>query len=414
MSKTVRPVSCFLLICHSYPPVIGGSELEAQRVCAALIRHGYKVTVVCAGGHPMPPVQDWIDPEGVNVRIYASRWRGKAKDVVFALRVTGMLLRERKNYDFVYFLMQGLHLAFGLPTARLLKKPILMKIAGSNVIPLMASSFIGRLELRWLKDWAYRVMVLNEGITDEAVAAGFSRKQLYWMPNPVDTAEFQPATQNGKAELRNQLGIPQDARVALYCGRLAPEKALPELLDAFALSAQQIPNAMLVLVGDGPMMSALIERSTKLRLPNTRIKFAGQVSPSDVSIWLKVADIFTLVSFSEGLPCALIEAMSTGLPAVVSDIPANRQLIDHGKHGFLTPVSDKEAISSAITRLLQDDQLRSCMGTAARERIVENYSTNKVTNIYESLFQQMLSDSKDPEPSADTQQNREKETSFTR
>src|SRR5271165_4234361 len=86
--STGTPLS-LVLVCHSYPPVLGGSELEAQRVCATLIRRGYRITVVCAGGDPMPPVRDWVDPEGVPVRIYAAHWKGALKDIVFALRVAG-------------------------------------------------------------------------------------------------------------------------------------------------------------------------------------------------------------------------------------------------------------------------------------------------------------------------------------
>ena len=394
MSNSVDSTrTSFLLICHTYPPVIGGSELEAQRVCAALTRRGHKATVVCAGGPPMPPLRDWVDPEGVRVRIYAGRWKGRLRDIVFAAQVFRMLLRERANYDFVYFLMQGLHLAVGLPVARLLSKPILMKIAGSGVVPLMNSSFIGRLELRWLRKWAYRVMILNEGIRQEATSTGFSPQQLYWMPNPVDTEEFRPPTQTEKKEVRKKLDIPAEAQVVLYCGRLAPEKALPDLLAAFALVADRNPNAMLVLVGDGPLMSVLIQLRTKLRLTGAQLRFTGQVKPNEVSMWMKVADIFTLVSFNEGLPCALIEAMSVALPCVVSNIPANRQLIDDAKHGFLIPVGDQQAISAAFLQLLSDDTLRSRTGQAARQRIVENYSTDRVVDLYETLFQQMLSES---------------------
>src|SRR5271156_5648778 len=120
----------FLLVCHSYLPVIGGSEIEAQRVCESLIARGHRIRVVCAGGDPMPPHRDWVDPKGVPVRIYAERWKGAMKDIVFALRVAGMLIRERNDYEVVYFLMQGLHLAAGLPVAKALGKPVVMKIAG--------------------------------------------------------------------------------------------------------------------------------------------------------------------------------------------------------------------------------------------------------------------------------------------
>jgi glycosyltransferase involved in cell wall biosynthesis len=386
---TGRPIS-LLLICHSYPPVLGGSELEAQRVCAALIRRGYRVTVVCAGGPPMPPQRDWVDPEGVPVRIYAGRWKGAAKDIVFALRVVGMLLWERRNYQLVYFLMQGLHLAAGLPVAKALGKPILMKIGGSGVIPLMTRSRSGRIELRWLRQWAQRVMILNQGMHQEAIQEGFPAKQLYWMPNPVDTDEFAPCVPEERPKRRTQFGIPLMARVVLYCGRLAPEKALPSLIQAFALAVRRIPEAMLVLVGDGPLQESLTAQAGELQIPPDCIRFAGRVSPSEVCSWLQIADVFALVSFSEGFPCALVEAMSAGLACVVSDIPANSQLIESGRHGVLAPAGDSEAIGAGLISLLEAPELRARMGVAARRRVLENYSTAKVADRYEALLREVL------------------------
>lgn len=383
-----------LLICHSYPPVVGGSEMEAQRVCAALIQRGYRITVVCAGGDPMPPVRDWIDPKGVPVRIYAGHWRGALKDIVFALRVAGMLIWERRNYRLVYFLMQGLHLAAGLPVGRLLGKPLLMKVGGSGVIPLMTRSPSGRLELRWLKQWARRVMILNEGMREEAVQEGFDPNQLLWMPNPVDIDEFAPRSAGERVGLRARFGVPATAPVVLYCGRLAPEKALPSLLDAFALVVSRIPGALLVLVGDGSDRAALLEQAERIHLAPENIRFAGHVDPGDVSSWLQCADIFTLVSYGEGFPCALTEAMSTGLASVVSDIPGNRQLIDDGQQGFLVPPGDAEGIAAAICRLLEDAPLRLRMGECARRRVTDNYSIGTIADRYEALFRETLEESR--------------------
>ncbi len=388
-SATGKPTS-LLLICSSYPPVIGGSELEAQRVSAALIRRGYRITVVCAGGDPMPPVRDWVDPEGVPVRIYAGHWRGRPKNIVFALRVAAMLLWERRNYQLVYFLMQGLHLAAGLPVARFLRKPILMKIGGSGVIPLMTRSLSGRLELKWLRGWAHRVMILNEGMREEAIRECFTPEKLYWMPNPVDTDEFAPCGDGERARLRLDLGIPPKAPVVLYVGRLAPEKALPALLDAFARVVRRIPSAMLLLVGDGPLRSSLAEQAGQLGLTEGNLRFAGLVEPAKVPVWMRIADIFALVSYSEGFACALLEAMSTGLPSVVSDITANRQLIEGGHHGLLTPAGDPDAIAAAIMNLLENAPLRASMGQAARQRVAENYAIAKVADRYESLIRETL------------------------
>jgi glycosyltransferase involved in cell wall biosynthesis len=391
MSKPAETTSfSFLLICQTYPPVIGGSEIEAQRVCSALIRRGHNVTVVCAGGDPMPPFRDWIDPQGVPVRMYAGRWEGTLRDVVFALRVAMMMIWERRNYQFVYFLMQGLHLAVGLPVARLLKKPILMKIAGSGVVPKVYRSRIGRQELRWLSRWAKRILILNEDMRQEAIDHGISPNQLLWMPNPVDTKEFSPATKDEQRELRATLGIPQTALVVLYSGRLATEKALPILLSAFALVVKEVPDALLVLVGDGSVRLALVEQAKQLGLNEKTVRFAGRVDPQAVCLWLKIATVFALVSPSEGFPCALEEAMSAALPSVVSDIAANRQLVKNESHGILIPVGDTEKIAESIVRLLQDAPLRRRMGAAAREHIAGNYSTSHIVDRYEALFREIL------------------------
>jgi glycosyltransferase involved in cell wall biosynthesis len=385
----MRPVS-LLLISDSYPPVLGGSEIEAQRVSAELIGRGHRVLVLTSGGPPMPPVRDWVDPAGVPVRILTRGARGRWKDIQFACRVAWTLWRERRNYNFVYFLMQGLHLAAGLPVARALGKPIVMKVGGSAVIPRIRASRIGRLELRWLRQWAARLLILNEGMAREAMEEGFTREQMLWMPNPVDTEQFRPCAAEEVARLRAGFGIPPEALVAVYVGRLSHEKGLLELLRGFAMAARQAPRALLVLVGDGAMRGQLEATAAQLGLAPSQVLFTGRVDVAKVPEWLRASDVFTLLSPNEGFSCALAEAMSVGLPSVVSDIPANAQLVDDGVHGLLTAVGDDAAMAGALARLFRDPALRARMGQAARQRIVENYSTGQIADRYEALFAEVL------------------------
>lgn len=374
-----------ILVCSSYPPVVGGSEVEAQRVCSALIERGHRVTVATTGGPPMPSVRRWTDPAGVPVRLYAASWSGVMKDVMFALAVACLLIRERRNYQTVYFLMQGLHLAAGLPVARFLGKTILMKVGGSGVVPGMARTPTGRLELRWLRKWATRVMILNEGMRAEALAARLPADKLVWMPNPVDTERFSPATGVERSRLRAQHDLPPDAFVIIYTGRLAPEKSLHLLLDAFAIVYRQRARAYLVLVGDGPMRATLEQQSRRQGFQdNTR--FVGSVDPSQVPGWLQMADVFALVSLSEGFPCALVEAMSVGLASVVSDIPANQQLVQSEKHGLLPPAGDVPSTAEALMRLLDDHELRSRLGAEARLTVKARYAIDRVLERYESML----------------------------
>ena len=386
--STASPKS-FLLICDSYPPVLGGSEIEAQRVCAGLIQRGHHPTVLCAGGAPMPKLSEWTDPMGVPVRIFGHALAGFRRNVAYTSGVAWTMLTRRKQYQFVYFLMQGLHLAVGLPIARLLRKPIVMKVSGSGVITIMERSWLGRFELRCLAKWASRVMVLNPGMAEEATAAGISSQKLLWMPNPVDTDEFAPCDLAQRQRLRRQLQLPADAFNVLFVGRLAPEKELPSLFGALARLGTTAPHVLVTLVGEGPDRQALTELARSLGI-ESRVRFVGRQTMAEVQNWLKASDAFALVSSLEGLPCSLVEAMSAGLPSVVSDIPANAQLIDPGVQGLLVPLSDEAAIAGALRRLSQDADLCAAMGNAARARALERFSTDKVLARYEDLFDEAL------------------------
>jgi glycosyltransferase involved in cell wall biosynthesis len=332
----------------------------------------------------MPDLREWIDPDGVPVRIFGRGPASPRLDRVFALGVAWTLWKERRNYQLVYFLMHGLHLAAGLPVARLLRKPIVMKFSGSSLIRAMQPSFCGRLELRWLRKWASRVMILNSGMAEEAAEAGLRPEQLLWMPNPVDTARFAPCRPKDRLELRVRFGVPSEAPVVLYVGRLAPEKELGSLLGGFDAAAKQFPGALLVLVGDGPEREALQRRA------GPRIRFTGRLGVDEVCRWLQAADVFALVSSNEGFPCSLAEAMSASLPSVVSGISANLQLIDDGVHGLHAALRNEASIADALTRLFRDPQLRARIGSAARQRVMENYSIDQVLDRYEALFAEAL------------------------
>jgi glycosyltransferase involved in cell wall biosynthesis len=378
-----------LLISDSYPPVLGGSEIEAQRVSAAMISRGHQVHVLCSGGPPMPPRREWIDPAGVPVSILTRRSRGIWKDRMFALQVAYAIWRRRRSYDIVYFLMQGLHVAAGFPMARFLKKPIVVKIAGSRVIPAMRQTRAGRWELDWMQRWRLPVMILNDGMVEEALADGFVRDQLVWMPNPVDLDEFRPA-ESGEAEAwRESHGIPRDARVAIYVGRLSQEKGLRELIGGFARAARRLPEAVLILAGDGAMRPELEALAGQLQVNPAQIRFIGRVPASEIPFWLRASDVFALTSPSEGFSCALLEAMSVGLASAVSAIPANLQLVDDGVHGLTVPFDDENAFAEAVLRLFGDSDLRRSMSIAARQRVVDNYSTTKVIDRYEALFRSL-------------------------
>ncbi|MFN9297144.1 MAG: glycosyltransferase, partial [Acidobacteriota bacterium] len=228
-----RAFHSYILISHSYPPILGGSEIEAQRVCAAMIRRGHKALVVCAGGSPMPEGDSFVDAQGVPVLMFGGRWSTRWRGYVYALGVAWTLWRRRKQFDVAYFLMQGLQLATGIPVARILNKPVVMKFSGSSLVTGMKTSATGRLCLWMLKRWASQILVLNPGMIEECRQAGIDLARVSIMPNPVDPEVFCPVSITEKQHLRGLLGVDVNAGVVLYVGRFGPEKKLESLVDGF-------------------------------------------------------------------------------------------------------------------------------------------------------------------------------------
>jgi glycosyltransferase involved in cell wall biosynthesis len=378
-----------LLVTSSYLPIVGGSEIEAQRVSRALIGRGHRVQILCPGGPPMPALSRWTDDCGIPVRAFGGSVPAMIRGHVFALRVAWTLLADVRRYDLIYFLMPGLQVALGTLVARLLRKPFMMKFSGSNEIRRLRNSQVGRVQLRFLDRWSGAIMVLNPGMMVEAAECGLRASRLLWMPNPVDLEEFCPPAPEVRSALRTRLGIAEESQVVLFVGRLAPEKELASLVKGFAGVAALRPRAMLVLVGDGPCREEIQSIAGRLA-EEGRIRFTGPVPSSAVHEWVQIADVFALVSSLEGLPVSLIEAMATGLPVVVSDIPANRQLVDPGVEGLVVELRNIEAIGSALNSILSDSGARRRMGAAARARIGETFSTDRVVGLYEGLFAKVL------------------------
>lgn len=337
----------------------------------------------------MPPGGDYVDACGVPVRQFGENLPVKFRQHAYALGVAWTLWRERDNYEVAYFLMQGLQLLTGLPMARLLGKAVVMKFSCSSLVAVMTASWTGRTVLDFLRRWPTRILVLNDGMREECRQANLDLNHVSWMPNPVNTDEFRPLPEAEKQALRRKLDISEDSIVTLFVGRLDHQKKLPWTLGSFAKVVRERPQALLVLVGDGPLREEIHALVRSLGLENN-VRFTGRLQMTGVLEWMQASDITILVSEVEGLPCSLIEAMAAGLPPVVSRIPAHTQLVDHEIHGLLTELGNEEDTARAVIRLMDEPEFRARCGQAARERMIRQFSTAEVVRYYETLFEEIL------------------------
>ncbi|MGB0600049.1 MAG: glycosyltransferase [Rubripirellula sp.] len=169
----------------------------------------------------------------------------------------------------------------------------------------------------------------------------------------------------------------------LNVGRLIAQKGQLNLIDAFQIAFQDVPEVELAIAGDGPLMEALQRHANDLQLGD-RVAILGR--RNDVPDLLTQADIFAFPSHYEGLPGSLIEAMLAGLPIVASDIPQIRELIEHEKTGLIVPGSDAAALANGLARLFQDRELAARLGAAARASALSRFNLRTVTEQMESFY----------------------------
>jgi glycosyltransferase involved in cell wall biosynthesis len=231
-----------------------------------------------------------------------------------------------------------------------------------------------RRRLACLKRDAWFIAMLPY-MANDIIAKGIPSHRVFLLPSGIEI----PHDFSGVAKGSEVLYVGNFSQGALW-------KAFDVLVDAWGKVHQDCPDAILTVVGGGDP-SPWIIRARKIGVGDS-IVFTGRVPHTEP--YYRKAGLFVLPSRVEGMSNALIEAMSWGLPCVVSDIPGNRAVIDHGVNGFIVPVNDAVALAEAIVRLLNDPILRSSLGSNARKKAESEYDiqhvTDKLINIYHKVL----------------------------
>lgn len=193
--------------------------------------------------------------------------------------------------------------------------------------------------------------------------------------NGVDIDMFALPSPGERQEARSALGLPPEAFVICLCARFAPEKNHRDLIEAVRLLRLRGVDARALFVGGGPLQEAL-ERFSDEHGVKGAIVFCGQ--QQDVRPFLWAADTFAMTSLSvETFSLAALEAMATGLPTVLSDIGGASEIVSEGETGFLFPPGDTAALTDRLNQLAAKD-LSKAMGSSARNRVVENFSIQRM------------------------------------
>lgn len=202
----------------------------------------------------------------------------------------------------------------------------------------------------------------------------------------VNASRFKPDNE-ARQKVRNTLGIAQHARVILFVGRLNRDKGMLDLAAAFDTIARQYPDVVLLLVGaeeDVPF-SRISEICHAVRERLHHVPFTA--APE---YYMAAADVFCLPSYREGFGMTIIEAAACGVPAVASHIYGITDAVANGETGLLFAAGDVGALTGALLKLLDDNELRLKMGNAASVRALEVFSSERIASEMLELYGKLL------------------------
>ncbi len=241
------------------------------------------------------------------------------------------------------------------------------------------AGLLWRRVARWSHRRADCVIVNSRAALAEEAAAGHPRARLVCIANGVGPVE-------ASAPNRSDLGLPAGPLVVCV-GQLERIKGHHVLVEAWPAITAGVPGAQLVLVGSGPERGAL-EVLVRRRGVSGSVTFAG--FRAKAASLIAAADVFVQPSLTEGMPNAVLEAMSASRPVVASSVGGIPELIADGESGILVPPADPHALAAAVARLLTDRTLAVRLATTARHRARHHFSLDRVVSETEALYRALL------------------------
>ena len=369
-----------VMVIQRYHPFVGGAERQLGQLSSRLQKRGVEVTVLTRRFANLPAFEMVDDipvyrlpapgpkPLAAAVFIVSALWRIRAlkPDIIHAHELLSPATVA----------LYGKRLFGGRAVAKVLSS------GDRGDIHKIVTRFGASARIRSLRENLDGFIAVSHEVEAELEGIGIPAEKRFYIPNGVDTQRFSPIPAEDKARLCADLGLDSASPIVIYVGRLHPLKRVDLLLEAWPAVRAEHPNSRLLVIGTGPEETALRQRRVE------GVDFLGQ--KEDVIPYLHAADAYVLPSAREGLSNSLLEAMSTGLPAIATAVSGTPDVIRHEREGLLIPANDGPALQSALLRLLGDASLRLRLGAQGRAHIEAHYSMDaaveRVMELYEGLL----------------------------
>lgn len=368
------------IVTETYAPDVNGVALTVQSLARGLVRRGHAVDLIRPIHPSTPPLadagMDVLAVEGAAVPRYAGlrfglpsrfrierRWRSERPDAIYVategpLGWSAVSAARRLGIP----VATGFHTRFDFYVGHY----------GFGALTPLVRHYLARFHRR-----AQATLVPTGQLAGELNDLGVHDVRV--LRRAVDTLRFHPDRRD--ESLRAAWGASPDAPVMLSVGRVAPEKNLHVVIEAYRALLRRVPGARCVIVGDGPGRAAL-------EAANPDIVFAGTRRGDDLAAYYASADLFVFPSLTETFGNVVLEAMSSGIPVVAYAEAAAREFIRNGQNGIRVAPGNEGGLIERAAALGADGTVRAAMGAAARASVA-SLSPESVVAEFESIMQSL-------------------------
>jgi glycosyltransferase involved in cell wall biosynthesis len=369
---------------------IGGPAIHVILTTAGLDPERYEpLLVVGREGDREGNFLGMAEAKGIPMKVIPTFGRriDPFRDLITLARLVRLMKRERPDIVHTHTAKAG---ALGRLAARLAGVPVVVHTFHGSVF----DGYFGP-RVAGLFQWIERKLALRTDTiiaVSERVAADLVERRIA----PRDKIEVVPLgleldrfrnVELSRGELRRELGLPLQAQLVGSVGRLVPIKDLPTLLGAMVeLSATQ-PEAILLVVGDGPERPALEQLAGRLGL-SSRVRFLG--FRDDLERIYADLDVAVNCSLNEGTPVSLIEAMASGVPVIATAVGGTPDLLDEGRLGKLVPAADPKALARGLAEILSGNGRLTKTATRARRSVTQRFSLERLLGDLDGLYLRLL------------------------
>jgi glycosyltransferase involved in cell wall biosynthesis len=367
---------------QGFAPVVGGEQRLIQRWAPLWARQGVRSTVITRRHHAHVPTRE--RQPGLSLFRVPRTYEDKAGSIAWLSG--GLAATVASRPDVIQAMEITSPTDIALNAAAILKVPVVGKVLSIGPRGDIGALLRKPMAERRMRRAAARVdawVCMTSLIRDELLSHGMPPERLHLMRNGVDAGHFRPARDTERADLRAELGLPQDEVVFVYCGRFGEIKRLEVTMEALA----SVPGHLL-LVGEGPEEADL---RTRAQAPEVRERITFHPPVEDTAPYLRAADVYVSASVNEGMSVSVLEAMASGLTVVASPASGMDEMLGEGA-GVVCDDESAGALAGALRAVVTDPGRREAHARAAREKVETGFSLQANADAMLALYERVIAE----------------------